>query len=130
MMVHGETVALDDQPPAIRDFAEIWQAADKIVSSTTLEASSARTRIERDFHPEAARRLKAAGKRDLTVGGPDLAAPAFRARMVDEVHLFLAPIVVGGGKPAVPTGERVELELLDERRFGGGGVRLRYCTGT
>ena len=117
-----------DQTPHIRDFAEIWRAADKVVYSRTLAApSSARTRIERDFDPEAVRRMKAAG-RDLTVGGPELAAHAFKAGLVDECQLFLAPIVVGGGNQALPDKVRVRLELLDERRFGNGVVYLRYRT--
>ena len=112
----------------MRDFAEIWQAADKIVYSRTLETvSSARTRIERDFDPEAVRQMKAQAGRDLTVGGPDLAAQAIRAGLVDECHLFLAPIVVGGGKQSLPDDVRVELDLLDERRFGNGMVYLHYA---
>jgi dihydrofolate reductase len=127
VMVYWETIALADQPAFIRDFAEIWQAADKIVYSRTLEAvASARTRIEREFDPDAVRQLKVAAGRDLSVGGPELAAQAFKARLVDECHLFLAPIVVGGGKRALPDNVRLALELLDERRFGSGVVHLRY----
>jgi dihydrofolate reductase len=126
-MVAWETIGLADQPPFIRDFAETWQAADKIVYSRTLEsASTARTRIEREFDPDAVRELKAAAGRDLAVGGPDLAASAFRVGLVDECHLFLAPIVVGGGKRFLPDGVRLKLELLAERRFGNGMVYLRY----
>jgi dihydrofolate reductase len=122
---------LADQPPHVRDFAEIWQAADKIVYSRTLEtAPTARTRIERDFDPAAVRRLKAEAARDLTVGGPELAAQAIRAGLVDELHLFLAPVVVGGGNRALPNGIHLELELLDERRFASGFVHLRYRTRT
>jgi dihydrofolate reductase len=122
---------LADQSPVTRDFAEIWQAAEKIVYSKTLEAvSTARTRIERDFDPEAVRQLKAAAERDITVGGPDLAAQAFEAGLVDELHLFVVPIVVGGGKQSLPDNVRQELELLDERRFGRGIVYLRYRTRT
>jgi dihydrofolate reductase len=129
VMVAWETISLADQPPAMRDFAEIWRAADKIVFSKTLEAvSSARTRIEREFDPDAVRELKATAGRDLAVGGPELAAHAFRARLVDECHLFLAPIVVGGGKRSLPNRVRLGLELLDERRFGNGMVYLRYRT--
>jgi dihydrofolate reductase len=118
-----------DQSPFVQDFAEIWQAADKIVYSKTLEgAPSARTRIERAFDPEAVRQLKAQAGRDITVGGPDLAAQAIRAGLVDECGLFLAPIVVGGGKQSLPNEVRVKLELLDERRFGNGMVYLRYRT--
>jgi dihydrofolate reductase len=115
------------QSQLMRDFAQIWQGADKIVYSTTLEnPSTARTRIERDFDPEAVRRLKASEDRDLTVGGPDLAGHAFKAGLVDEFQLFVAPVVVGGGKQSLPDGVRLELELLDQRRFGNGMVYLRY----
>jgi dihydrofolate reductase len=123
----SDTVA--DQPPAVQDFAEIWQGADKVVYSKTLEdVSSARTRIERDFDAGAIRQLKASAEHDLTVGGPDLAAQAIKAGLVDEFQLFLMPIMVGGGKQALPDDVRVELELLDERRFGNGTVYLRYRT--
>ena len=130
MMVGWETdPALAEQSPLMRDFAEIWQAADKIVYSKTLEAvSTASTRIERDFDPEAVRRMKASAGRDVVVGGAELAAQAFRAGLVDECHLFVAPIVVGGGKRSLPEDVRVELELLGERRFGNGMVYLRYRT--
>jgi dihydrofolate reductase len=129
VMAAWETMPLADQPPYIQDFAAIWQAADKIVYSKTLEAvSTARTRIERDFNPEAVRQLKAEAARDLTVGGPELAAHAFAAGLVDELHLFVAPVVVGGGKKALPEGVRVELELLVERRFANGMVHVRYLT--
>jgi dihydrofolate reductase len=122
----ADTVA--GQPPVAQDYAEIWQAADKVVYSSTLETvSSARTRIEREFDSEAVRQLKAGAGRDLTVGGPDLAAQAIKAGLVDELHLFLAPIVVGGGKRALPDGVRVKLELLDERRFGSSFVHLHYA---
>jgi dihydrofolate reductase len=127
VLVAWETI--DDPTPHIRDFAEIWRAADKVVYSRTLAApSSARTRIEREFDPEAVRQMKAAAGHDLTVGGPNLAAHAFKAGLVDECHLFLAPIVVGGGNQALPDDVRVRLELLDERRFGNGMVLLRYRT--
>jgi dihydrofolate reductase len=122
---------LADRSPVMRDFAELWQAADKIVYSGTLEAvSTARTRIEREFDPEAVRKMKASAGRDLTVSGPDLATHAFRAGLVDECDLFLAPVVVGGGKRALPEGVRVGLELLDERHFGNGMVYLHYRTRT
>jgi dihydrofolate reductase len=128
VMVYWETAhALADQPDFVHDYAEIWQAAEKVVYSKTLEAvSSARTRIERDFEPEAVRRMKAGAGRDITVGGPDLASQAIRAGLLDEYHLFVAPIVVGGGKRSLPDDVRVELELLDERRFANGMVYLRY----
>jgi dihydrofolate reductase len=115
------------ESPVMRDFAAIWQAADKIVYSRTLEAvSSARTRIERAFDPDAVRRMKAQAARDLTIGGPDLAAQAIRAGLVDEYHLFLTPIVVGGGTHFLPQRVRVSLELLDQRRFANGVVHLHY----
>jgi dihydrofolate reductase len=112
-----------------QDFADIWRAADKVVYSRTLEApSTARTRIEREFDPDAIRRLKASAERDITVGGPELAGQAIKAGLVDECQLFLSPILVGGGKQALPDGVRMELELMDERRFAGGAVYLRYRT--
>ena len=118
---------LADQSPVMRGFAQIWQAADKIVYSKTLETvSTTRTRIERDFDPDSIRELKAEAARDLAVGGPDLAASAFRAGLVDECHLFVAPILVGGGKRSLPEGVRLKLELLDQRSFGSGMVFLRY----
>jgi dihydrofolate reductase len=122
---------LAGQSPVMREFAELWQAAGKVVYSRTLEtASTARTRIERDFDPGAVRQLKATAGRDLTVGGPDLAAQAIKAGLVDEFQLFLVPIIVGGGRPSLPSNLRLELELLDERRFGNGMVHLRYRTRT
>jgi dihydrofolate reductase len=131
-MVGWETdPTLADRSPLMRDFAQIWRAADKIVYSRTLErVTSARTRIERDFDPEAVRQMKAAAERDLIVGGSDLAAHAIRAGLVDEWHLFVTPIVVGGGKRSLPDDVRVKLELLDERRFEGGVVYLHYRTRT
>jgi dihydrofolate reductase len=132
-----ETMVFWDDPPDLagqptvgQEFAEIWQAADKVVYSRTLQTvSSARTRLEREFDPEAVRRLKATAARDLSVGGPELAAQAVAAGLVDEYHLFLVPVVVGRGKHAFPeTQARVKLELLDERRFRSGMVYLRYRT--
>lgn len=115
-----------DEAPVIREYAALWQAADKVVYSTTLEAvSSSRTRIERAFDPDVIREMKS-GARDLSVGGPELAAQAIEAGLVDELHLFLSPIVVGGGTPSLPDGMRLELELLSERRFGNGVVQLHY----
>jgi dihydrofolate reductase len=126
-MVYWETVDAAGEPPHILDYAEIWQAADKVVYSRTLEtALSARTRIERSFDSEAIRELKDAADRDLSVGGAELAAQALEAALVDELLLFVAPVVVGGGKKALPAGVRVELDLLDEHRFAGGTVYLRY----
>jgi dihydrofolate reductase len=115
------------ESPWMGDFAAIWRAADKIVYSRTLETvSTARTRLKRDFDPEAVRQLKATTKQDILIGGPALAAHAFRARLVDECHLFLVPIVVGGGKRSLPDDVRLALELVAERRFGDGMVHLRY----
>jgi dihydrofolate reductase len=132
VMVGWETdPTLADQSPVMHSFAEIWRAADKIVYSKTLEAVfTARTRIERDFDPEAVRQMKALAGRDLIVGGPELAAQAFRAGLVDECHLFVAPMVVGGGKQSLPDNVRLKLELLDERRFGNDMVYLHYRTRT
>jgi dihydrofolate reductase len=113
------------------DFAQIWQAAEKIVYSRTLQTvSSAKTRIERDFNPDAVRQMKAAAARDITIGGPDLAAQAIMAELVDEFRLFLTPIVVGGGTQALPDKVNQRLELLDEHRFGNGVVYLRYRSAT
>jgi dihydrofolate reductase len=128
VLVYWETAPTGaDQPSVMRDYAQIWHAADKVVYSKTLETvSSARTRIERDFDPEAVRGMKASSERDISVGGPALAAQAIAAGLVDEWHLFLNPILVGGGNPALPDGVRSKLELLDERRFAGGVVYLHY----
>jgi dihydrofolate reductase len=129
VLVAWETVDLADQPPFIRDYAGIWRAADKIVYSTTVQAvSSDRTRIERDFDPERVRQMKASAGRHLSVGGPHLAARAIEADLVDEFHLFLTPIMVGGGTRALPDDVRVKLELLGERRFGNGVVHLHFRT--
>jgi dihydrofolate reductase len=125
----AHTVA--DQPSTVPDYAELWRAADKVVYSKTLqEATTARTRIERDFDPQAIREMKATADRDLSVGGPGLAARAIEAGLVDEFVRFVAPMVVGGGTRWLPEGVRIELELRDERRFGGGVVFLRYRTRT
>ena len=129
MVAWETTLSSGEQHPVMRDFAEIWQAADKIVYSRTLDSvSSARTRIERAFDPEAVREMKANATRDISVGGPELAAQAINAGLVDEIQLFLTPIVVGGGKRFLPADVRLELELQDERRFGNGVVYLRYRT--
>jgi dihydrofolate reductase len=131
VMVAWETMDLSEQPPFIREYAEIWRAADKIVYSKTLETiSSARTRLERDFDPGSIRRMKAQAGPDMSVGGPDLAAQAIEAGLVDECHLFLTPILVGGGKRSLPNNVRLKLELLDERRFGNGVVHLHYRSRT
>jgi dihydrofolate reductase len=128
VMVFWETAhTLADQSPSVQDFAQIWQAADKVVYSKTLQTvASARTQIERDFEPDAIRQMKAAAERDLTIGGPDLAAQAIKAGLVDEYQLFLTPVVVGGGKQSLPDNVRLNLELLEERRFGSGMVYLHY----
>jgi dihydrofolate reductase len=129
MMVWETDPNLAAESPLNRDFAEIWQAADKIVYSRTLEAVSTRkTQLERDFNPEAIRQLKEAVEQDILIGGPELAAHAFRSGLIDEFHLFIVPIIVGGGKPALPANVRLEFELLEERRFGNGAVFLRYRT--
>jgi dihydrofolate reductase len=116
-----------DEPAVIRDFAELWRAADKIVYSRTLQKpSSTRTRIEREFDPAAIRQLKQSSARDITVGGAQLGGEAMAAGLVDECHLFLSPVLVGGGKRALPDDVRVQLELLDSRRFDSGVVHLHY----
>ncbi|MCW2762071.1 MAG: bifunctional deaminase-reductase domain protein [Marmoricola sp.] len=126
-MVYWETVSTTGDESAARDFAEIWRAADKIVYSRTVEApSSARTRIERDFDHEAIRRLKQSSARDISIGGAELGGEAMAAGLVDECHLFLCPIVVGGGRRALPDDVDVQLELLDEHRFRSGVVHLHY----
>jgi dihydrofolate reductase len=132
VMTYWETAqAVAGQPPSAMDFAVIWQAADKVVYSTTLvTASTAKTRIERDFDPEEVRDMKASADRDLSVGGPGLAARAIESGLVDKIHRFITPIVVGGGTRWLPHGVRLELELADERRFGSGVVFLRYGTRT
>jgi dihydrofolate reductase len=117
----------EQSEPIGRDFAEIWQAAEKVVYSSSLEqASTRRTRIEREFDPEAVRQMKEPADADLAVAGPTLAANAFKAGLVDECHLYLAPVAVGGGKRSLPGDFRFELDLLDERRFASGFVHLRY----
>ena len=118
---------IDDEDPVMRDFAEIWRSADKVVYSRTLDAAStARTRVEREFDPEAVRRMKAESQPDLSIAGPGLAAHAFRAGLIDEIQLYLSPVIVGAGNPALPDGVKAPLELLDERRFGNDVVHLRY----
>lgn len=127
-MVYWETAHLaPDQPPFILDYARVWQAANKVVYSTTLdEVTSERTRIERTFDPEAIRKLKAAVDHDLSVDGPHLAAHAIRAGLVDEYQLIVGPAIVGGGNPFFPDDVRADLELLDQRAFANGVVYLRY----
>lgn len=125
VMAAWETI--DDEHPAMRDFAEIWRAADKVVYSTMLDAvATGKTRLERVFEPDAVRRMKASADRDISIGGPGLAAHALEAGVVDEVHFFAVPVIVGGGTQWLPDGVRFDLELLDERRFASGVVHLHY----
>jgi dihydrofolate reductase len=128
VMAYWETApTVADLLPVEQDYAQIWQAADKVVYSKTLETvSTAKTRLERSFDPEAVRRLKAQAERDISMGGPELAAHAIRAGLVDECHLFVTPIVVGGGKQSLPDNVRVRLDLQDLRRFASGVVHLHY----
>ena len=128
-MAVWETMALDDEPPVMRDFAGIWRAADKVVYSTTLaDVSTRRTRLERDFDADAVRAMKAGAARDIGVGGAGLAAAALRAGVVDELHLLITPVIVGGGTRSLPEDLHLELDLREERRFGNGTVYLRYMT--
>ena len=129
MAVWETDTAVAAQSDLMGEFANVWQAADKVVYSTTLAAvATGKTRLERHFDPDAVRDMKAEASSDLIVGGPNLAAQAFRAGLVDEFHLFVWPVVLGGGKRALPTDTRADLELLDERRFTNGVVYLRYRT--
>jgi dihydrofolate reductase len=122
--------ALPSQSPLMLDFARIWQAADKIVYSKSLDSvSTARTRLERDFDPDVVRQLKSSTGRDLLIGGPDLAGQAIRAGLVDELQFFIAPVVVGGGNQSLPDSVRLDLELLEARRFTGGMAFLHYRVG-
>jgi dihydrofolate reductase len=131
VMAAWETLQTRGQPDFVTEFADIWRAADKTVYSGTLRnVSTARTRLERHFDPQAVRQLKASASRDITIGGPGLAAHAFRAGLVDVCHLFVAPILVGDGKSAFPGDVRLELVLMDERRFSNGTVYLHYRSAT
>jgi dihydrofolate reductase len=124
-----QTFGTPDQSPAIQDYAEIWRAADKVVYSSTLDSvSTPRTRLERAFDADAIAHLKASAERDISVGGPGLAAAAIRAGLVDEWQLLIAPVIVGGGTPWLPDDVRIDLELVDERRFGSGMAYLHYRT--
>ena len=124
-MVAWETI--EDERSFMRDYAELWRAAEKVVYSRSLESvSSARTRIERDFDAGSVRQLKETARADVSIGGPELAGQAFEAGLVDECQLILVPVLVGGGKRMFPDGLRADLELLEERRFAGGVVYLRY----
>ena len=125
-----ETMDVADEPPAMRDYADVWRAADKVVYSSALDApTTSRTHLVREFDPEEVRTLKARATADLGIGGPTLAASAIRAGLVDEIHLILSPVIVGGGTRALPDDVRLELELVDERRFSGGAVHLHYRVG-
>lgn len=127
MAVWESDPALAAQSELMADFAHVWQAADKIVYSTTLNGvSTAKSRLERCFDADSIRVMKSGASRDLMVGGSSLAAHAFRAGVVDECHLFIYPVVLGRGKPSLSSGLRAHLELLDERRFDGGVVYVRY----
>jgi len=130
VMLYWETAPTEgDSPLVMRDYARIWQSAEKIVFSNTLsKLSSTNTRIERQFDPGAIRKAKAASSRDISIGGPALAGQAIKAGLVDEIHLFLNPIVVGGGNQALPDDVRVRLDLLEENRFRNGVVHLHYRT--
>lgn len=128
MRVWEDDAWLRDEPPVVREYADIWRAADKIVYSSTLDdVSTSRTRIERSFAPEAVRQLKHASGTDLSIGGATLGAEAFRHGLVDECVLLLCPALVGGGRPALPRGVRLELELLDHRRFDNGVIYVRHA---
>jgi len=127
VMVAWETLDVTDEPPAMQDFAAIWRASEKVVYSRTLDrVASTRTRVERNFDPTAVAALKATAERDVVVGGATLAGQALHAGLVDEVHLFLSPVVVGGGTRALPDRVRLDLSLRGERRFGNGVVHLHY----
>jgi dihydrofolate reductase len=126
-MVFWETAGASGEPAVLRDYAELWRTADKIVYSRALEeVSSARTRIEHEFDPDAIRSLKRVAAADISVGGSELAGQALAAGLADELHLLLCPIIVGGGKPALPNHVRADLEVIDERRFRSGVVYLSY----
>jgi dihydrofolate reductase len=131
VMTYWETAdTLPDQSAIEQDYARIWKAADKVVYSRTLDAvSGERTRIERDFDPDAVRQMKESADSDISVGGPELAAEALRAGLVDELQLFLNPVVVGGGTRALPDQVGLQLQLLDEHRFANGVVYLKYRVG-
>lgn len=131
MAVWETESALAAQSELAADFADVWRSADKVVYSATLDVvSTARTRLERRFDPDSVRDLKTSAASDLAIGGPTLAAHAFDAGLVDECQLFVYPVLVGGGKPAFSSDARVQLELLEEHRFGNGVVNLRYRTQT
>ncbi|HUR15112.1 MAG TPA: dihydrofolate reductase family protein [Mycobacteriales bacterium] len=121
-----ESMDLTEEPAVMREYADLWRASDKVVYSTTLASVGERTRLERSWDPEVVRQLKDTSDRPLSIGGPGLAQHAFADGLVDEVHLFLTPVVVGGGTRALPDGVRLDLDLRDEGRFAGGVVHLHY----
>ena len=122
-----ETMDTRDEPPVIQDYARIWQGADKVVYSTTLDTpGTPKTRLKRHFDPEMVQDLKRDSGRNISIGGPTLAAHALKAGLVDECRLYVNPVVVGGGLRFLPDGLEARLELLEERRFGNGVVYLRY----
>ncbi|MGH2362156.1 MAG: dihydrofolate reductase family protein [bacterium] len=131
VMAAWQTMQTRGQAQFIANFADLWRSAEKVVYSTSLEvASTPRTWIERVFDPEAIRLMKASAQRDLTISGPTLAAHAFRADLVDDCHLFIAPIMVGGGLSAFPRDVLLHLALQQERRFSNGTVYLHYRSTT
>lgn len=131
VMAVWQTFGTDPEEPVEKDFGDMWRAADKVVYSTTLEeVSTPRTRLERTFDPEAVRALKGRSEKDLSIGGPTLAAHALRAGLVDDLHLFVSPVVVGAGTRALPDGLHSALALMDERRFDNGVVHLHYRVGS
>jgi dihydrofolate reductase len=129
VMSYWETaLAVPEHSAVEHEFARLWLLADKVVYSTTLaSASTSNTRIERTFDAEAVSRLKASSTKDISIGGADIASHAFRAGLIDECHLIVHPVIVGGGKPALPQNIRLDLELVNEQRFDGGAVQLHYC---
>ena len=131
VMAVWQTMPTADDPPCIVDYAKIWRAAKKVVYSKTLQSvSTPKTEVERRFEPDTVRRMKASATRDLSIGGPTLAAHAFKAGIVDECHLFIAPAIIGGGTSAFPSDDHLELRLQEERRFRSGMVYLRYRAST
>lgn len=129
MAVWETVVAGPDVADVAVDYGEVWRGLDKVVFSTTLDAvTTSRTRLEREFDPDSVRRLVEDAERDVSIAGPDLAAHAFRAGLVDDVHLFVFPLIVGGGKPGLPQDVRLDLELVDHRRFANGVVHLHHRT--
>jgi dihydrofolate reductase len=130
MAIWQDFPGIEHEPPVMQEYAEIWQQADKVVYSSTLPSvTTPRTRLERVFDPDAVRAMVSDVEQDVSVGGPTLAAHALKAGIVDDVHLFVVPVIVGGGKPCWPSAARLSLELVDENRFSGGTVHLHYRVG-